>query len=416
MARPKKIEKPYRDLQDGSRYNIKWSPHRYGVAKTCLRQYYYSYLVRPRPVTTISPDIAVGSLLHNRIETFYQTKGKHVGEPKKDTAKDFAKSTLGMWHYRVMRYREGKMSGPQLTWKDPKDAYRIWGPTIYQLAVKIWEEYSKLPPPLEVEFETPILQVDDGAKYWGIIDEIRYPLTIRDHKSRKTQISEYDLRYNPQFTVYAAVLSIMCAKDPIFAVRVGCTPEDLVALSVDPLAIIGKVKLEHHFLETGFVDRTKRERRVEVFVAPTRKPEHFFEILDQTADLEYQIAQGDFKPNRGYHCNFCAFKDLCQRHTEAGVETRMDVQYDLFQPVPKPPEPRVRANARQIKFDFMKPEPGERPDDGRTDRGDPPPPPKVKKPRQAKLQYATVPNPVGDGPMPFYQPAIPRLESVDETE
>lgn len=331
------------------RNSILWSSHRIGVAQTCLRQYYYQYLCRPRPERHQTADMLVGKLLHERIEKFYDLKpgSKSYGKPKKKTAEEFADATVGMWFYWIRLNKQGK-NGPMVRWKNDSEAYRIWAPVIKDLSLKIWEEYSQLSPPLYAEFRTPIVSVDD-VHFFGILDEIRHPLTIRDHKSRKFQVSDYDLKHNVQFTLYASILSFLCHKDKEFAIKAGATPKQIESVQNDPLALLPHIALEHHFLETGYVK--DRERVVTVIPAPSRKKHQFDEVLDTVENLSTKIEAGEFKANRGYHCEKCFFKEQCDKDSDNSIETRLPYNLDLFkQPLDSV---KTRKNTRgQLKLTF----------------------------------------------------------------
>jgi hypothetical protein len=291
-----------------------------------------------------------GSLLHERIEKFYELKpgSKRYGKPKKKTAEEFADATVGMWFYWMKMNREGK-KGPLVRWKDKTEAYRIWAPVLKELSIKIWNEYSQLPPPLFAEFKTPIISVDN-IHFFGIIDEIRRPLTIRDHKSRRIQVSDYELKHNVQFTLYASILSIMCHKDKEFALKSGATTQQIEEAQQNPLALLPHITLEHHFLETGYVKN--RERAVKVITAPSRKKHQLDEIIDTAENLATKIEEGEFKANRGEHCEKCFFKEKCDKDSENAIETRLPYNLDLFK---QPPDSvKIRKSTRgQLKIEFL---------------------------------------------------------------
>lgn len=332
------------------RYSVLWSPSRITTGLTCKRQYYYAYLAKPKPQRFQTPAMFAGKLLHERIETFYNLKpGKNFGKPKKKTAKEFADSTVGMWKYWVWKNEQGEKGDP-IIWKDEQEAYRVWAPLIHQLAMLIYEDYSHQKPPLFAEFETPTLVVE-GKHIYGIIDEIRHPLIIRDHKSRRREASETDLKYDRQFTAYAAIVSFLSAKDNEFGRKIGATEEDIKELKENPLSLLPKITLEHHFLETGFVK--DRQRRVEVITAPKRKEAHFFSLMEEVDDLEAKLREGNFKAERGNHCNYCQFKQKCDEDTEKEELTQKPRQEFLFLPTPPLKPQKTKQNTHeQLKFDF----------------------------------------------------------------
>ncbi|MBW3016063.1 PD-(D/E)XK nuclease family protein [Candidatus Woesearchaeota archaeon] len=342
---------------DGSMYNILWSPHRLSVAKACLRRYYYNYIRKPRPQYSVGPDVIAGKLLHERVETFYKTAKIESDNdeivtvttfgPKKNSAEEFAKSTVGMWKYWVAMHNAGEKT-PSIRWKNKQDAYRIWAPLIRDISLKLYDVLKEEGPPLFSEFESPILTAN-GMHMWGIMDQIRYPLTIRDFKSRKRQISETELKFDYQFTIYAAILSLMCSNDRDFALKVGATEDDLKLLKENPLGLLPKIKIEHFFLETGYVK--DRERLVCAIPAPSRDENNFFEVLDVIDKLECDIESGDFVPYRtGYGCDFCFFNQLCTSDSEKNILTRIPLQYDLFSPPKRIPV--VNKSIKQLKLDF----------------------------------------------------------------
>lgn len=337
-----------KDVLDGSMYNILWSPHRLSVAKSCLRQYYYSYIRRPKPEYSVNPDLIAGKLLHERIDAFFVTKpGKKFGKPKKKTANEFADATVGMWKYWVAMYNAGKKK-PAIKWKDGQEAYSIWAPVIHGICLKLYDVLCAEGPPLFSEFNSPVLSVN-GISMWGIIDQIRAPLTVRDFKSRKYQISDTELKFDYQFTIYSALLSLMCANDRDFALKVGATDDDLTSLKENPLGLLPKIKLEHFFMETGYVK--DRERKVLAIPAPSREEKHFYEVLDVIDKHECDIETGDFAPNRrGRDCDFCFFNKLCESDSDKNVVTRIPLQYDLFSPPKRVPV--ANKNIKQLKLDF----------------------------------------------------------------
>jgi hypothetical protein len=325
-------------------YNILWSPSRFRVAQECRREYFYNYLARPRIIPVINPEMAVGKLLHARIENFYETKGKNAGKPKKRSAKEFADACVGEWKYKVSTERFGPVR-----WKDKSEPYSLWAPIIHEVALAIYASYASQSPPLFSEFKLP-LTVIDKKKMGGVIDEIRYPLTIRDHKSRKFAVSEMELRYDAQFTLYAAMLSVLCADDAVFASKIGASSDDIAALREDSLHLLGRFCLEHHYLMVGYVPEGTKHS-ASVIEAPKRTRSNLEEILSSMDFLQEQIAEGDFAPTRGKSCGSCLYRERCDDDSRKEVKTVLPLQLDLFRS--PAPQKKKRTNSRkQLKLPF----------------------------------------------------------------
>ncbi len=337
--------------------NILWSYSRLTTAKQCLKAYYYDKIRKPKPKIHLTPDIVAGSVLHERIEGLYHPRDvfkelksgpkliKKKGTPKKESAEDFADASQGLWFRYTQWHDEGLFGRRPIRWKSKQERF-VWGHIIHELAYTIYENYSQQEPPLFTEFKLPVLWID-GLRMHGIADEIRYPLTIRDHKSRKQRISDLDLKYDMQFTMYAAILSIKCSESEKFARYIGATDEHIAGLQEDPLYLMDKFNCEHHWLQTGWVQKGEK-RKVEVITAPPRTRQHLDEIIETMHELDGKIKDVDFKAERGRHCNWCFFQEVCDSERDNNIVPNVPYQHRLFDPAP-PPQ-RRKAGHRQYRL------------------------------------------------------------------
>jgi len=378
--------------------DIVWSFSRYRMVSTCHRQDYYNY-VRRVLKTPNTPETLAGSILHDKIENFYHTKGKKKGQPKHKNAEEFAEAARGTWAYEVQMAEKGFLKKKPIAWRslqktnqyerttgevlqelndwagveeeveDETTKRRIkgeffrWRSVIYALAKKIYANYSQQSPPMYAEDKTNVIMVK-GVRMFGIIDAFYKPMTIRDHKSRALEITPDALARDAQFTMYAGILSYLCSRDMNTAVKMGVPKEDFPKLWQDPLYLIDKFKCEHHFLHTGKVEKGE-ERQVKIIDAPPRKKEDFITIVENMKKYQETARKGHFEPTYGTHCQWCFFKTKCDSDNENGIETKIAEQLDLVKPEIKewdrfekrPEKIKVRARRTgQQKFAFMKEE------------------------------------------------------------
>ncbi len=357
--------------------NIVWTYSRYKTTN-CMMKYWLNYVKTPRPVIPLNAHILVGKLLHERIENFYQTKGKHIGEPKKKSAEEFADATVGMWNYRTMRLAQEDPDS--VAWVSPYE-FKWWRPVIKELCMEIYNSYAKEKPPVFIEWKSPLVTIKDedpftpGIRMYALLDEIRFPLTIRDHKSREKRITEAELAKDEQFTMYSAIVSMKAAQDEKFARTIGANDDDINELRHDSFSLMEKIKLEHHYLPTW--RRTAKnphegeERKAEVIYAPRRTKEDFFDLLDKIADAEQKIRSGIFEEDIAAHCSYCLVRKPCDERYEQKKESFIpglfqnemfsmakptfnpDADVDLYDGIEKPVKKRKRTG--QLKFEFMKP-------------------------------------------------------------
>ena len=105
--------------------------------------------------------------------------------------------------------------------------------------------------------------------------------------------------------------------------------------------MVGEWKLEHHYLPTGFIPQGE-ERKPEVLRAPPRTAAHVGDLVSAAVDQAAEIAAGNFTPRRGDHCERCFFKEKCAKDTRRNAYVGPShVQWDLFEPPPRQPKPRV---------------------------------------------------------------------------
>jgi len=155
---------------------------------------------------------------------------------------------------------------------------------IYNIAKQTYRTYYKLEPPVfaEKKITFSVKANDLLLNYIAILDEIRYPLTIRDHKSAYKLPEKNCLKLNNdlQFSLYAVALSMGCSLDKEFALKCGATDDDFKDLQQDPLALLPKIKIEHHHMRTG----------IPTPLNPKSKND-FYKIINTTLEIERKIAE-----------------------------------------------------------------------------------------------------------------------------
>lgn len=155
---------------------------------------------------------------------------------------------------------------------------------IYNTAKAVYKKYYKDEPPIFSEKKITFSVMANGIllNYIAILDEIRYPLTIRDHKSSYKVPEKGCLKLNNdlQFSLYPIALSMGCSLDKEFALKCGATEDDFKDLQQDPLALLPKINIEHHHMRSGIVTP----------VNPKSKSD-FYRIVNTTFEIERKIAE-----------------------------------------------------------------------------------------------------------------------------
>ncbi len=279
-------------------FRPEWTPSRLKTYEECPFKYRLNYIEGVKQDKI--PEIIAGKILHKLIETFYKPG---QSEPAFKSPGAFANVAKNRYEHAL---RQSKVQGYYLT-----DAVK-------EIAFELYINYSTQQPPLGAEVELPLFSID-GVLMWGIVDEIGQR-RIRDHKSRKYRIDDYVLATDDQFTWYAGCNSVWCREDPEFAKDFGVLPEESSELLNDPLYMMLRTRLEHHWLNTGRI--TEGEKRVQLVQTPARRPEQFYEIIERIHTAEWRLHSGDLMPNRGEHCARCLYKKACDQYTKDGRVTK----------------------------------------------------------------------------------------------
>ena len=318
---------------------IIWSPSRYDIAARCLKQYFYNY--KEKSPYKVRPDLVIGKLLHERIENFYFPEDYRVKKrrlkPKLEDPEDFAKRTANLWMRKVKLDEEGKLPQP-IEWKDKEKEMWQWYWTTNKLALKIHERYFPREPPALVEYHFPRVSLL-GQIFWGILDEadpvVEDGLSLiqgTDHKFKRYPSGESGLKYNTQFTIYSAIMSLMCGQENVeardFQMRMKISKEDLEQSLLNPWHMFenNRIRFRHQWGNTGYIEKGE-EREFKFLDAPPRQESHLVQITTNAEFLEKKIIAGEFPTNPDKHCDNCFFRNKC---TEESKKTRLT--YKIIKP------------------------------------------------------------------------------------
>ena len=337
---------------DGKTYNIKWSKSKYETWNICKRQGAYKYLFHHE--YKINSAIALGLLFHARAEEFwypfdYKTKIRR-GQPKLDLwpdAETFAEATYGMWKMVVRFHNEGRPHYQKVAWRDPAEPY--WMEKDIKAAAKLmYNFFSKMERPFQIEFTFPTVVVE-GVILSGRADFLSKPLILDDLKSKRYPTPLSELKYDPQFTVYETILSLMGTNPEYhgFAVEWGVSSDQFKALREDPLALVGKIKSRQIWLPT---DSKQEQKEVKYLEAPPRERERVVNFLQNTWNLEEIIASGNYVAEEGKHCEWCPFYARCQEDTKNNIETRFPQQHSFLTAVKESKPKEINSSQLRIKW------------------------------------------------------------------
>ena len=197
---------------------------------------------------------------------------------------------------------------------------------IQKIAKRVYKTYYFSKPPVFAEkaIRFSVIANNILLNYIAKLDEIRYPLTIRDHKSDfwLPEADSLSLNNDIQFSLYAIALSVGCSNDWEFAIKCGATKEDFEKLQKDRLYLLDKIKIEHHHMRTGEITdiRKKTKKDFDKIIKTTLEIEkkimeykmgdnHFFEIFDSRWGIDRHM--GNVK-----ECERCDYRRIHEEDQE----------------------------------------------------------------------------------------------------
>lgn len=279
-------------LEFGIKPEFTWSASRLERYLSCPYSYYLQYVKRPRAKIDSNGPFAIGKFLHRRAEQFYNDNL----EPKYKSAESFANAAVGMW--KRFEIKTNKSGGQNIRWKSEDEKWILMN-EIKDICKTFYEKYANEPPPLITEYNFNFIL--GNRNFIGTFDEIRKGGVIRDHKSDRYLPNEKRMKSNLQFTIYALAFSCL-SRNKRFALKHG-VPKDIVdSLDSEKYHISNFISefitLEFHHLRTGEILKTNRTNQ------------HFYDLWTILNNVESQIKQKQFTPNRK-NCGYCLYDDLC---------------------------------------------------------------------------------------------------------
>lgn len=272
-------------------------------------------------------DIPVKKRVWNEEEEKWEKRTQHLifGQPFANVARNRMGMILNEKNYRNQDIDFSKI---EKSGQDIEEAKQWLKGEVYNIAKQCYRTYWKEEPPVFAEKKINFCVVKKGKPidFIAIIDEIRYPLTVRDHKSAwwlpeaKNDIS---LEHNIQFSLYAIALSIGCSTNKEFALKCGATEEDFEHLKKDYLYLLPKIKVQHHHMRKGIITEIEK---------PRTKTD-FRKLVDTTVYIEKKLDEYKkgkkhfleiFTNKWGVHrhhdivkaCGNCDYKELHRRDQE----------------------------------------------------------------------------------------------------
>jgi len=306
---------------------IWWSPTKIKVAQSCLKKYYFEYILRDK--IPIPSYFASGIFLHKRMESLYKGNFGNL-ELAFKSAESFYKQSRAIWIRKIIK--EGEIQGKKIAWKNKDEPWELIG-LIKQICYQAYQRGLEEGPPLGTEI--PIKFEFNGNFFNLRIDEVRKGAVIRDHKTGKWSESDFELGYLTQLTMYALAISCKAHKDEAFSKVFGISnPEELGG---NKYIISPEVETQYYHMRSGNISKTRRT------------DQHYYELKESLDDLESRIRSGLFPVNR-QECGRCIHQKVCDQNSSAVIYPKIEnAQLNLF-PVIK----RTKERTKQIPLRFYK--------------------------------------------------------------
>lgn len=289
---------------------IAYSYTRLNTLQTCLKQHYYIYLDRIPELEVWTPNMLKGTFLHKMCELSFIKED--VGKLRlRYKSRD---AFLNVAENYFKRYIGGRNSyrGIRVQWEYPRQDWQFFYKEAKDILGVFYQNSQAEGPPLAVE--VPIkANIDGGDVVVGVIDVIRkknigFGLKIRDHKYYPGGLSENHANFDPQLTLYLAILtSDLATFGPITRNYLGIQRDEARKIAGDSF-LSENIDLEYNLLhENGKIVRV------------TRTPKHYFDFLKafELNKFKYQYAKitGNFARERGPHCDYCPARVRCNNET-----------------------------------------------------------------------------------------------------
>ncbi|MBI2110773.1 PD-(D/E)XK nuclease family protein [Candidatus Woesearchaeota archaeon] len=308
-----------------------WSQHKLETILTCGRQFYYTYIERPE--ISIPSEIAKGQFLHKKLEQFFKD-----GSPKYKSKESWSNAAGAQWTQII---KKGSISGRRIAWKDEKEPW-ILKSNIKNLCLSLYDRLVAEGPPLlqpEHEFTFELSE----RRFTGRIDEIRAGKLIRDYKTGKARISQFEADHSYQLTFYALAFCTLCYADDKFREKAGVSKRTASQWGGNPIFISDDVMLELDMIDTGQRIRTTRDNT---------DYSELCSIIDEAEEKKGRMKEKDlYLPERGSHCKFCLYQKQCEKDTaENVIETRPRQIFLFTQYKEKPQSPKPRVQNLKLPF------------------------------------------------------------------
>jgi len=295
-----------------------WSPSRLDLAEMCMKAYWLKYVKHVKPIITAST--ARGKLIHSMIESFWKKDkyGKIIPEPK-FCYSGFVNTGVARWTRFYANPQKGEKSPvDEIKWDFPGQQWsKFFKGELVDMLGRVYNRYITEEPRLEAEIT--FLAEAEGIKIMAIIDELRKDLIIRDHKSGYKKPSPEYLAKNIQMTDYLLCLFISLqdinsvVSRKIYPTHFGISLEEFLKIATIEIHHLPDINRPYFNRKEAVVVYPQKDPMTSIYTAK-RTPYNIEDFIDTLKAKEKSIAERDFHPTQGRHCEGCFMKADCDKY------------------------------------------------------------------------------------------------------
>ncbi len=290
--------------------NPVFSPTRLSMMDDCHKKYWFNYVLKYKSYK-IPSSVVIGKHNHKIIEKMWvedsKTRMLVPGYKSRESCKNIAGRD-----WKLFFAKRGVSDGKEIEWT--KYDGNGWGKglinRIRETAGIAYNRAMGEKPRLRAEFS---INVDyEGLKFSSIIDEVRSQregngkerIVIRDHKTGAGRIGEYFVQKNLQLTLNSIVLFEALQHKYSEVSRIFPKYQ---GIPLDEFLDVLTVEINDVF---PWREKGVLKENTEIF-SSKRTEQDFNEALIAAEAAIESLRDRDFHPNKGYHCDMCFFKKVC---------------------------------------------------------------------------------------------------------
>jgi len=343
---------------------ILWTPSRIDSANYCLFRYYIEYILKKRAQTNTT--LVSGNIIHKLNENFWDKlgkpeeikinkKGKVVSEKKYSSQEQFVNYAAGQWWRAIildedMMKKSLKMPDcPEkrqierrlIKWDEKFQGEKFVVLNRIKATARYLFPFLMNEGPPQFKGEIPYIFRVDGRKFKGRIDSLRIqgelPLVIDYKAGLKPIIKDMKLRFDPQPTCYCLAVSGLVAYFPEYA-KLFHLEGEVESLRTGRMRISPLVQFEYWRMTPESPVIKSRTHRTDA---------QYMELVNMIEGTEADIKNGIIYPERGYKCDYCRVKDVCQKVSENPQQ--YSAKREMFEFIQAPMFTRTLADEPPVK-------------------------------------------------------------------